>query len=78
MFGIEQRGVEPDADAPGHRADAAPLFTFADNRGGHDIAGVQFIDEPFALRIDQMSAFGSNTLRHQRPDQLFRIDGAGG
>ena len=68
MFGIEQRRIEPDTDAPGHRANASPLFTLPDNRGGHDIAGIQFVDEPFALRIDQMSAFGSDTFRHQRPD----------
>ena len=78
MFGIEERGIEPDADAPGHRTDAAPLFTLPDNRRGHDVAGVQFIDKPFTLRIDQMSAFGPNTLCHQRPDKLLGIDRAGG
>ena len=65
MLGIEQRGIQPDADAPGHCANATPLFTFANNRGGHDVAGIEFIHEPLALRIDKMSAFGSNTLGDQ-------------
>ena len=54
---IEQRGIKPDADAPRHGADTAALFTFPNNRRGHDIAGIQLVDEPFPLRIDQMAAF---------------------
>src|SRR5713101_3820796 len=78
VFDIEERGIEPDADAPGHRADAAPLFTLPNNRGGYDVAGIQFVDEPFTLRIDQVPTFGSNALCHQRPDELRGIDRTGG
>src|SRR5512140_2194937 len=78
MFCIEQGRIEPDADTPGHRTYAASLFALPDNRRGHDVARVQFVDEPFTLRIDQMSAFGSYPLRDQGPDELFRIDGTGG
>src|SRR5262245_51730936 len=77
LFGIKERSIEPDADAPGHRTDAAALFTFANNRRGYDVASIQFVDEPFTLCIDQMAAFGPNTLRHQCPDELFRIDRTG-
>jgi hypothetical protein len=78
LVSLKERRVQPDADSAGHRPDPSAFLAFPNDRGRHDVTGVQLIDEPLSFGIDQVAAFRADAFGDERTDKLLGIDSAAG